>query len=553
MHARSSRSPGEGISLCAVLALALSAAGCQGIIEGSSAPPGSVSPTDTSPPELAPVSTPDGSCQVQTLDPGIRRLNHAEYAGTLQALFGSAGSVVDSFPPDGAVGGYKTVGEGLTFSDALLDGYWATASELMASPGRSTFACQTGEADESCVRRVLGDFALGAWRRPLLETELVPLSAVVSAGRTAGDSLDVAVGTALRAMLMSPHFVFRLPPDPAQPAARSYAVAARLSYALWNRPPDSALLEAAAANKLLQPNERQVQVQRMLADAKIEGFAREFAAQWLDLEKLTGLTKDAEKYPSFSTLAPAMAEESALFFRSFLVGSRPVRDLLDASDSFLNQSLAEHYGIEGVQGSEMRPVALAGKRLGGILGQGSFLSGTSGPSQTAPVKRGHFVLERLLCTPPPPPPPGADVVGDQVDRQASKRVQLAQHRQNPTCAVCHQQMDPIGLAFDNYGATGEWREQDDFGHPVDASGELPGYGSFSGPAELLQLIKNSERLTTCLTQQLLTYTLGRRLTGDDSCAIEKLDSASAQQGGDLKAYLSQVVLSDSFLASTIGN
>ena len=260
----------------------------------------------------------------------------------------------------------------------------------------------------------------------------------------------------------------------------------------------------------------------MLADPKSAAFVQNFAGQWLTTRKLAYVAPDPEEFPGFDEeLRSAMVRETELFFEAILRENRSILDLLDADFSFVNERLAKHYGIEGVTGPEFRRVKLPANR-GGVLTQASILTLTSNPTRTSPVKRGKWVLDQILGTPPPPPPPDVPSLPEEKQLTGSLRKVMEQHRENALCASCHQRMDPIGFAFENYDAVGAWRDKDG-GFAVDPSGVLPGGQSFQGPAELKAILRGKKDLfSRCLTEKVLTYALGRGLEYYDRCAVDEI-------------------------------
>jgi hypothetical protein len=264
----------------------------------------------------------------------------------------------------------------------------------------------------------------------------------------------------------------------------------------------------------------------MLDDHKSQAFVENFTGQWLQLRKLLGVAPDKEQFPSFDEkLGDAMRTETEQFFAHILRNNRSVLELLDADYTFVNAVLARHYEIDGVSGDEFQRVDLADGRRGGVLTQGNILTLTSNPNRTSPVKRGQWILQQLLGTPPPPPPPDVKQLdeSEQAAESASLRERFELHRSNPECASCHNQMDPLGFALENYDAIGRWRTTDgEF--PIDAAGELIGGRRFEDAKELKQLLKSAaaKKFTRCLVENMLTYALGRGLEPGDYCTVEAI-------------------------------
>jgi hypothetical protein len=292
------------------------------------------------------------------------------------------------------------------------------------------------------------------------------------------------------------------------------------------------------------------QARRMLQDPKSAAFVRNFAGQWLTIRKLETVTPDPKQFPDFdAALRSAMARETELFFEAILREDRSILDFLDADFSFVNERLAKHYGIAGVTGPEFRRVTLPAER-GGILTQASILTLTSNPTRTSPVKRGKWVLDQLLNQPPPPPPPDVPALPETKQLTGSLRQVTELHRENALCASCHQRMDPIGFAFENYDATGAWRDKDG-PFAIDASGVLPDGQSFRGPAELKAILKSkSDQFSRCLTEKLLTYALGRGLESSDRCHVDAIIEALAAHDYRFSTLLVEVIQSEPFQKRT---
>ena len=406
-------------------------------------------------------------------------------------------------------------------------------SRATDSPSRRRiFACSpTNAADEEpCARKILGTLMRRAWRRPVTDGEVdIPLK-FYREGRQSG-SFDHGVEMALRALLVSPQFLFRIERDPAGvPGHTAYRVsdielASRISFFLWSSIPDDELLDVAAQGKLREPATLERQVRRMLADPRSETLVTNFSAQWLYLRNLDSSSPDPRLFPDFDhNLRQSLRRETELFVDSIMRDDRSALDLLRAKHTFVNERLAKHYGIPGVYGSRFRRVSLEGTNRGGLLTQGSVLTVTSYATRTSPVIRGKWILTNILGTPPAPPPPELPPLEktNASGKVLTGRERVAQHRANPVCASCHNLMDPVGFAFENYDAVGRWRDKDE-GAPVDASGTLPDGTKFNGAVELQQaMLKRPEHFVTTLTEKLLIYALGRGIEHSDAPAIRKI-------------------------------
>ena len=390
----------------------------------------------------------------------------------------------------------------------------------------------------AAAREFIGAFATRAFRRPVASEEVERLMRLYAVAEQAGDSFEGCVKLALEAVLVSPHFLFRIEADPPDMPAdgvrelNDFELASRLSYFLWSSMPDEELFALARANRLREPSQLEAQVKRMMRDAKARALVDNFAGQWLQLRTLDRVTPDKNLFKEFDQrLRESMRTETEMFFESVLKEDRPILDFLDAKYTFINDRLAKHYGIEGPKGKQFERVELDGVQRGGILTHASVLTVTSNPTRTSPVKRGKFVLESILGTPPPPPPSEVPELQDNAEAQltGSLRQRMEQHRENPSCALCHKQMDPIGFGLENYNAIGGWRTMDGQ-FPVEAGGEFPGGKPFTTPAELMAILRErKEQFCRCLTEKLLIYAIGRGLEEDDARVIDEL-AAAAQRG-----------------------
>jgi hypothetical protein len=337
---------------------------------------------------------------------------------------------------------------------------------------------------------------------------------------------------ALRAVLVSPEFLFRVEQDPANIAPKTayrisdLELASRLSFFIWSSIPDDELLDQAIRGKLRTPAVLEQQVRRMLADPRSRALVDNFAGQWLFLRNLAGVKPDMRLFPDFDdNLRQALREETELFFDSIMREDRSVLDLLRAKYTFVNERLAKHYGIPNVYGSRFRRVELGDDSVrGGLLGQGSILTLTSYATRTAPVIRGKWILSNILGIPPPPPPPTVPALKENagIGKVVSMRQRMAEHRANPACSGCHQLMDPIGFALENYDAVGRWRDAEG-GKPIDASGGLPDGSKFEGASGLQRaLLSRPEVFTTTFTAKLLTYALGRGVEYYDAPSVRAI-------------------------------
>jgi hypothetical protein len=403
-----------------------------------------------------------------------------------------------------------------------------------------------------CRRDIISDLARRAFRRPVTDEEVNRLLTLVDLAVSEGDTVDRGLELAVQAILLSPHFLFRpeLDDDPTSDEPHplnDFELASRMSYFLWSSMPDEELFAAAEAGDLTGDDEKlAAQIDRMLADPKADALVKNFAGQWLLIRALTDHVPDYEAFPDYDQeLEDAFRTETELFFGEFLAGKESLNKLLSADFTFINDRLAAHYGLPS-PGSDFERVSLEGNdERFGLLTMGSLLTVTSYPTRTSPVKRGVWILEQLLCDGPPPPPPGVEAL-EEVMTSGSLRERLAQHREDPTCATCHDLMDPLGLAMENYDGIGAYRTEDE-GEPIDASGELPNEaGAFGDLPEMVALLEQDERFSTCLVEKLLVYGLGRGVESTDHVYIEDIVMQSSETDYRLPEVLKAIVMSDLF-------
>ncbi|HXV86995.1 MAG TPA: DUF1592 domain-containing protein, partial [Gemmatimonadales bacterium] len=368
---------------------------------------------------------------------------------------------------------------------------------------------------------------------------------------------ESGVRTALQAILASPDFVFRLERvPPGTRAGQAYRVndldlAARLSFFLWGTPPDQQLLARAQRGELGELAVLERETRRMLADPRAEALGTRFAAQWLRLQDLDKVHPDRLDYPDFhQQLADAMRRETELFFHYLVKENRSALELFTADYSFLNERLARHYGIPGVTGEHFRRVSYPDVTRRGVLGHGSVLTLTSHANRTSPVLRGKWVMEVLIGTPPPPPPPGIPALeetkGTAEGRVLTTRERMEMHRANPVCNACHQFMDPIGLALDNFDVTGRWRIKEN-GNPLDTRGQMYDGTAVQSPEDLRNaLLKRPTPLIRTFTSNLMAYALGRRVEYPDMPAVRAIVRQAEANDYRMSAFIVGVVKSDQF-------
>ncbi len=428
-----------------------------------------------------------------------------------------------------------------------LRGPYVDAAAGLPESHRRVFVC--GDRDAGCARKILTNFASKAWRRPVTEAESAKLMRFVELAAGEGDSFENGIQLAVKAVLVSPQFLFRLERDGgAARALDGYELASRLSYFLWASMPDDALFAAAADGSLLKPEGATAQLRRMLADPKASALAANFAGQWLELRNLDTVSPDPQRFPEWDAdLREAMRRETLLFFTTVLGEDRSILDLIDGKFTFVNERLAKHYGIPNITGRKFQRVDLDGSQRSGVLTHASVLTVTSYPTRTSPVQRGLWVLENFLATPPPVPPADVPQLDEsKIGTAMSLRQQLERHRADPACAVCHSKMDGLGFGLENYDAVGAWRAQDGK-FPVDSAGALPGGRSFANSAELKTILRaDSEAFTQCLTEKMLTYALGRGLEPGDRPVVRAIARKVESDGHKLSALIREIALSPPF-------
>ncbi len=478
------------------------------------------------------------------------RVTSYEYAGD-QTISPGIGSIEVSGP-------YRVTGRGDTPSR------------------RRIFICRPeAEADETpCATEIVSRLARRAFRRPVTERDLEMLLGFYEVGRRrtapgsgapgsgapgAGGDFDAGIEMALRRILVSPDFLFRRETDPVDIGpGEPYAVsdlelASRLSFFLWSSIPDDELLAAAEQGRLRDPEVLGAEVRRMLADPRTRALVDNFAGQWLYLRNMPLVTPDPQAFPDFDgNLREAMAREMTLFLDSQIREDRSVLDLLTADYTFVNERLADHYGMPNVYGNHFRRVGLEGPDAvrRGLLGKGSLLTVTSYAHRTSPVLRGKWLLENILGTPPPPPPPDVPALEENDEpgvAPRSVRERLEQHRANPVCASCHRIMDPLGFALENFDGIGRWREAAVDGTPVDASGTLTDGTAVDGPATLRQaLVTRQDNFVTTVAEKLLTYAVGRGVESFDAPAVRGIVAAAAAEDYRWSALVEGIVRSTPF-------
>jgi mono/diheme cytochrome c family protein len=451
---------------------------------------------------------------------------------------------VKTLPPGDAFNNKKN-----KFIDSMLFiGPFPATGEKPSRKKILTCDLKTGPA---CLEKIVSSLARRAYRRPVTKTEVSSLVKLANGSKSDGLSAEQGLQVAIQAMLVSPHFLFRIErdPDPNDPSKihqiSDLELASRLSYFLWSSMPDDELLGLAEAGKLRAPGVLDAQLKRLLADEKAAALADNFAGQWLETRNLDVIKPDPQKFPTWGLeLRDAMKTETRMFFEAMLRENRPLSNFLDANFTFLNETLAKHYGIEGVTGPEFRRVELKTDQRGGVLSHASVLTVSSYPTRTSPVIRGKYLLENVLGAPPPPPPPNVPTLDEEaVGNTGSLRQQLEKHRNNPNCASCHSRMDVLGFGLENYDAIGRWRTVDGK-FPIDSSGTFPNGKSFNSPAEMRDLLKGElPDFARCLTEKMMTYALGRGVEPYDRRTLNDVTKRLAASGYQFQTLIYEIARS----------
>jgi len=454
----------------------------------------------------------------------LRRLNRNEYTATVRDLLNIPVNAGRNLPADGAGGeGFDNAAETLFLSPIHAEKYLEAAKialDYAMKDPKSRAAFLSKEPD---ARATLSALLPRAFRRPVEQLEVNRYIALFDAAQKRGENYDDSISYAIQAVLISPHFLFRL-----ENSTLDFALASRLSYFLWGGMPDAELLKLAGENKLSDPSVLSAQAIRLLKDQKSVEFAENFVGQWLSIRELgRDIKPDPKVSPEYydAEIQSGILYEPALFFQEVLIQNEPLTHLLDAPYSVVSNKLARFYNIpsKDLRQQPKRFDMPAGSHRGGLLTMAAVLAVSSYPARTSPVLRGKWILESLLGTPPPPPPPNVPELKEHAGAAPQTlRARLEQHRANPTCAGCHSRIDPLGFGLENYDSLGRWRETES-GQPIDASGVLPDGTAYIGPVELKRvLLTKKNQVFQNLTRKLLGYALGRGLTAEDDCAVDQI-------------------------------
>jgi hypothetical protein len=495
----------------------------------------------------------------------LRRLNRAEYSSTVRDLLNIHINAGRALPADGAGGeGFDNAAETLFLSPMHGEKYLEAAREALGygakdPRSRARFIIaepKAGVTAEDAGRQVLAAFLPRAFRRPARPEELERYYALFANAYKRNQSYEASILHALQGVLISPQFLFRLEeanPGTGPRMVDGFALATRLSYFLWGTMPDEDLFKLAEAGKLTDEKTLTEQTVRMLKDARTREFAEQFVEQWLNTRELgRDIKPDAKLFPAYydQEIQSAIRYEPILFFQELLNANLSLLNLIDSPFTIMSNKLARHYGIKPPKPLRQQPVVVElppDSHRGGVLGMAAVLAVSSYPNRTSPVLRGKWILEALLGTPPPPPPPNVPPLPEHTGAAPQTlRERLTLHRANAACAVCHNRIDPLGFGLENYDVLGLWRAEDG-GKPIDAKGELPDGARLDGPTELKQiLMEKKDLLVRNLTVKLLGYALGRGLTLEDHCSVDRIVEAVKQENYSTHRLILEIVRSVPF-------
>jgi hypothetical protein len=502
-----------------------------------------------------------------------RRLNREEYAATVRDLLDLQTDLTNFLPADGAGGeGFDNAGETLFLTPLLAEKYLDAAKFaldaafkefkprakiLVARPGN-------GVTDDQAARAILAAFLPRAFRHPTSDADLAEYLGLFRTARKAGQEFEASIALALRAAMVSPRFLFLAEPVNSTADVRradQYVLASRMSYFLWGSMPDELLFDLAADRKLHDPEVVRALIPRMLRRDQAFDFVKRFVDQWLRTRQLeSNKAPDEKLFPAWSTdaeIAQDIKLQPALFVHEVLKRDLPLTALIDSQQTIVTRKLTRHFGEPTqVTGADQQPRWLdlpKGSTRGGLLGMPAVLAVGSYPYRTSPVLRGAWILDSLLGTPPPPPPPDVPALEKQAsDQPKTVREMLTQHRANPACATCHDRIDPLGFALENYDFIGRWRDEEN-GRPVDNRGELPDGTKVEGMQGLKDaLMARKDQFVRNLTTRMLGYALGRGLTAQDGCAVDRIVADLKENNYRAQRLIEGIILSAPFQYQAAG-
>jgi hypothetical protein len=537
------------------LLIMLGLSGCEGALLSAAGPGERFASHD----DVEAVDEPPASLDCASPVPGprpLRRLTRVQYNATVADLLRDTSEPANAFPPEGRSLNFNGIAEAQTVSGLLIEGAKAASEQVaeaaVGGDAAAFLGCDPAAAE--CVESFVRDFGLRAYRRPLEADEVQGLLALFAWGRD-NQSVEDGVEMVLESILQSPKFLYRpeLGGEEVSPGVRaltSFEMASRLSYFLTGSAPDSALLEAANEDRLKAKADIAAQADRLLATPRSREMFANFHREWLNLETIRHVARDPAVYAGFNERTPELlyAEVERFIDHVLFEGTGTLSELLTGRYTLANEELATYYGLSGPVGEAFERVELHEEHAG-VLTQGGLLAHHAHALSTSPVNRGKFVRETFFCQTLPPPPPDIDITPPELDPNLTTRERFVQHAADPACAGCHVMMDPVGLAFEKFDASGRHREREN-GMPIDTSGELVGTdvdGTFTGVAELVARLASSERVATCMTKQWLRYAMGRSETREDACTVAKLEDAFRASGHNVRALARAMVETDAFL------
>jgi hypothetical protein len=487
----------------------------------------------------------------------LRLLTRREYEQTIVDLLGVEPESLTEVPVEPFIDGYDNNADAEVVTDRHVDAYMNIADEVAAQAVMQSLAIGCMPEDPGCPATFVAAFGRRAFRRPLADDEVAYYLAQFDDGVTEGDFYQ-GVQLAIRALLVSPHFLYRFEVgDPIGDGVyrlTAYETATALSYGIWGTLPDETLLAAAEAGELDDADGIETQARRLLDDARGRAAFDVFATQWLGTGALLSANKDAAVYPNFTAeIREAMAAEQREFLAHVVFdGDQTMKELLAPGYTYANDTLAAYYGLPAPGSADAKQVTVSDGKRGGLLRLGSVLASHAHPNESAPVKRGKFVRERLLCQPLSPPPPGVDATPPAIDPNATTRERFTQHDADPACSPCHQLIDPLGFGFEAYDGVAGFRTTEN-GLPIDASGKvvnIDGDGTdvpYDGLDELSSVLADSAYPGQCAVQQYYRYTVGRNHVGADDCAIDELLARFDEADGNLYEMLVHQYTIDAFV------
>lgn len=499
----------------------------------------------------------------KNISPGVaplRRLTQSEYNNTVRDLLGDTSSPANAFPPDQKVGDFSNTAVALTVSPLLAQSYETAAEQLATTAvgNLSTLSsCDPAATGETqCATQFIQTFGQRAFRRPVTQDETTTLLALYQANRSGADYKN-GIQSVIEAILQSAPFLYR--PEFGVPGGAqggvvpltSYEMASRLSYFFWGSMPDDALFAAASGDQLRSPAQIAMQAARLLADAKAQPAVSQFFGEWLGVDSIANAPKDPVTYPEYTSDVRTAMQQETLAFVDWVMWKSDAKlgTLLTAPVSFLNQSLAQVYGVSGVTGTALQQVQLDATQRAGVVTQGAVMAILAKPDRSSPVLRGKFVREKLLCQTISPPPQNIVITPPSVMPGVSTRQLFSMHATVEPCKSCHSLMDPVGFGFEHYDGIGRWRTLDQ-GQPVDASGTLTASdvnGSFSGAVDLAHKLAQSQEVSDCMAVEWFRYAMGRGETTDDACSLQSLKQGFTKSQANIRDLLVLVTQTDAFL------